>query len=537
MSNISKIRISGNTYQLKDEEATNVVELTQAEYDQLPSSAKTSNTLFIITDAQGADLSNYYTKSETSGATEISTALASKADAATTYSKTEVDTALASKQTTLTAGTNITIVDNVISATGGGGGGKAISGGTNISITTGETADTINCTLPIYINQNVNKGDINIGTDNNANYDYYRIAIGRKIDMSSTHGGGSIAIGVPTNNTSVTNKCYGEGNVAIGREFQIGASNTYSGARWGCVAIGDKAKSLINQGVAIGSETTVSGTTKTNINNQLKIDASNQVYIYNKDNTEMICLQDHLGGGGSSYSAGTNIDITNDIISCTLNASNGDGAYSFKEGWATYANNRCAHAEGEQTIASGLYSHAEGYLTTASAYYSHAEGYNTNANNQSEHASGQFNNSVTASTTFGDSGNTLFSVGNGTSNSARHNAFEIRQNGDIYITSGGTDIKLQDNLGGGTVDQTIISGSTNAVAGGAVYSKIDEVEQVTAAALNNINDRLSEDEEVTAAGLNAVNSAFGGLKLQQITQNAYDSLTTKDPSTLYIIVN
>ena len=142
-------------------------------------------------------LNNYYTKSETSGATQISTALASKADTATTYTKSEVDTALsgkqdvsgmtayatssdvesyvsgytydkatidskvasggtfdptqyytktatdallddkfdasaftsysaatdtalASKQTTLTAGTGISIVDNVISATGGG---------------------------------------------------------------------------------------------------------------------------------------------------------------------------------------------------------------------------------------------------------------------------------------------------------------------------------------------------------------------------------------------------------------------------------
>ena len=44
--------------------------------------------------------------------------------------------------------------------------------------------------------------------------------------------------------------------------------------------------------------------------------------------------------------------------------------------------------------------------------------------------------------------------------------------------------------GGGTVDQTIISGSTNAVAGGAVYNKIDEVEQVTAAGLNALNDEL-----------------------------------------------
>jgi hypothetical protein len=67
--------------------------------------------------------------------------------------------------------------------------------------------------------------------------------------------------------------------------------------------------------VAIGYNANVSGTTKTNINNQLTIDTSNQVYIYNKDNTEMICLQDQLGGGGASYSAGTGIDITNNVIS------------------------------------------------------------------------------------------------------------------------------------------------------------------------------------------------------------------------------
>lgn len=47
------------------------------------------------------DLSNYYTKSETSGKTELSTALNGKQD-------------------TLTAGSGISIVNNVISATGGG---------------------------------------------------------------------------------------------------------------------------------------------------------------------------------------------------------------------------------------------------------------------------------------------------------------------------------------------------------------------------------------------------------------------------------
>ena len=111
----------------------------------------------------------------------------------------------------------------------------------------------------------------------------------------------------------------------------------------------------------------------------------------------------------------------------------------------------------------------------------------------------------------------MFSVGNGTYGN-NHNAFEIRQNGDIYLSSGGTDIKLQDHLGGGgTVDQTIISGSTNAVAGGAVYNKIDEVEEVTAAGLNALNDKITPTVE--------------------LTQAQYDALTVKDPNTYYIITD
>lgn len=144
MSNINKIRLSGTTYDIEDLNAAKTVELTQAQYDAL--AVKDPNTFYIITDAEPVDmsdyytkdevddlldtkldasaytptdLSNYYTKSETSGATQISTALALKADTATTYTKTEVDTALGAKQDTLTAGSGIGITNNVISVTGG----------------------------------------------------------------------------------------------------------------------------------------------------------------------------------------------------------------------------------------------------------------------------------------------------------------------------------------------------------------------------------------------------------------------------------
>lgn len=141
MANINKIRLSGTTYNIQDLNAPKTVELTQAQYDAL--STKDPNTFYIITDAQAADLSNYYTKSETSGATDISTALASKADTATTYTKTEVDNAItaatSTKQDTLVSGTNIKTINNE-SILGEGnitieGGGSSYTAGDGIDIT------------------------------------------------------------------------------------------------------------------------------------------------------------------------------------------------------------------------------------------------------------------------------------------------------------------------------------------------------------------------------------------------------------------
>ena len=174
-----------------------------------------------------------------------------------------------------------------------------------------------------------------------------------------------------------------------------------------------------------------------------------------------------------------------------------NGDFSHAEGGYTTANGAQSHAEGASSNASGQQSHAEGYNTTANGQYSHAEGNKTTANNRSEHASGQYNVSSSASTTFGDSGNTLFSVGNGTAVDARHNAFEIRQNGDIYLTKDGQDVKLQDQLGGGgsiTVDSALSSTSENPVQNKVIYNKIDEVEQVTAAGLNALNDKIGDIE-------------------------------------------
>lgn len=94
------------------------------------------------------------------------------------------------------------------------------------------------------------------------------------------------------------------------------------------------------------------------------------------------------------------------------------------------------------------------------------------------------------------------------------NINKIRLSGQTYniqdpnaqpLLTAGQGISIENNVisatgGGGSVDQTIISGSTNAVAGGAVYTNFD------------------------------------GLKLKKITQSAYEALSPNyDSNTLYII--
>jgi len=357
MPKINKIKLSGTSYDIQDSNASKTVTLTQAQYDALQT--KDPNTFYIISDGETFDPSEKVdTSAFTAYSASVETALSGKAaqsdlntlsgtvtghtadttihvtasDKATWNAKSDFSGDYNDLTNKLSAGTNITIVDNVISAEGGG---KAVSAGTNISITTGETADTINCTLSggTLINISNNKincaAPIRYGTGNNS------VIVGSSIS---------------------TNKATGMNSIANG-----GDANTAS------------------------------------------------------------------------------------------------GQYSFAEGFNTQSTKNS--------------SHSEGWFTLASGNYSHTEGNHTKTTNESEHASGKYNVSSSASTTFGDSGNTLFSVGNGTADNARHNAFEIRQNGDIYLTLDGQDVKLQDQLGGGG---GITSGEVQTMIDESISGKTDE---------------------------------------------------------------
>ena len=129
------------------------------------------------------------------------------------------------------------------------------------------------------------------------------------------------------------------------------------------------------------------------------------------------------------------------------------GQATHAEGQSTSATSQGAHAEGQNTQATGAASHAEGIgsstygANVASGTGSHAEGVTTTAQNQGEHAEGNSNLSHKASDTYGNAGNTQHSVGIGEA-ATKKNAFEIMQNGDMYVYGvggyQGTDTKVQD---------------------------------------------------------------------------------------------
>ena len=133
--------------------------------------------------------------------------------------------------------------------------------------------------------------------------------------------------------------------------------------------------------------------------------------------------------GDYSVAFGTNNTVSGNY-SAAIGGFDGYGAGSTVSGYSSIALGR------SHNIAKGMAT---------------ATGQGHTISNDYETAVGRYSQSNHSTDTFGDSGNTLFAVGNGTSASVRSNAFEVRQNGDIYISNSDhtQTIKLQDNLGGG----------------------------------------------------------------------------------------
>ena len=127
-----------------------------------------------------------------------------------------------------------------------------------------------------------------------------------------------------------------------------------------------------------------------------------------------------IASGGRAHAEGMSTTASGNDSHAEGCETTASGHQSHAEGYVATASGDVSHAEGWETTASGSKSHAEGYKTTASGIASHAGGTGTKALHNNEVAYGKYNESKD---------DTLFSVGDGTADDARHNAFEITTSG------------------------------------------------------------------------------------------------------------
>jgi len=155
-----------------------------------------------------------------------------------------------------------------------------------------------------------------------------------------------------------------------------------------------------------------------------------------------------------------------DYVTAGKKANTTLGTKATAEGMDNTASGQYSHVEGQLCTASNINTHAEGDSTTASHTASHSEGGFTKTGNNYQHVQGKFNVGKAS---------TAFEIGNGTSDSARSNAFEVEWDGDVTaagdITDGDgntlSDAQQKTMSSAVTIDgtqQTLVEGAIGALA-------------------------------------------------------------------------
>ena len=200
-------------------------------------------------------------------------------------------------------------------------------------------------------------------------------------------------------------------------------------------------------------------------------------------------------GSNSAVMKGSQGTVTGSGAVSEGSATNASGSYSHTEGrqTTTTATGEYAHAEGYLSEAQEAYSHAEGFTSVAGGQMSHAEGAYAQTTHAYEHAEGIYNKSNTKTDGTAEqnkAGTTQLSVGIGASNAARANALEVMQNGDVYVKGIGGYDGTNPNTSGVSSLQGSFTGKVNGDGVGNIV---------------------------------------------KMTKAQYDSLVTKDPSTIYLV--
>ena len=257
--------------------------------------------------------------------------------------------------------------------------------------------------------------------------------------------------------------------------------------------------------------------------------------------------------GNSSHAEGKDSQALGSISHAEGYYTTASGDFSHSEGYGSVANGNKSHSEGHETQVHGTNSHvegnrsevwsddshAEGYnskaygenshaecrQTVAEGRNSHTEGDNTIARNTSEHAQGQYNKSNKVSETFGDSGNTIHSIGIGTSDADRKNAVEVMQDGRVFIKDVGsylgnnaTETNIKDLAT--VINEKTSKAFSNIKVGSTILSAVgDDTVELTAGA----NVTLLADPVEKKIAIHASGGGGGGTTQIQADWNQTDA--------------
>jgi len=303
------------------------------------------------------------------------------------------------------------------------------------------------------------KFSLSMGSNTNALGDY-SIAIGRWSDV-----GGKFSIGIGRKisasgdySTAIGRWAYAKGLSAVAIGLFTIASGDIS------TSIGDntKATGLVSTALggfttasggyatAMGYKTTASGTSSTAIGSNTVASGSYSLAMGSgttasgTTSTAMGFQTNSKGGFSTAMGYGTTAEsYASTAMGYQTTASenystaigyqtNAKGEYSTAMGYKTTASGTSSTAIGSNTVASGGYSIAMGALATAEGDYSTAMGFHTRAKSYLSMAIGRYNLDNGYDWWWYDE-DPLFTIGNGTSDTTRHNAVLVKKNGEVYF--------------------------------------------------------------------------------------------------------
>ena len=222
------------------------------------------------------------------------------------------------------------------------------------------------------------------------------------------------SIGVQSHAEGLETQAKGGASHAEGRETQATATCSH--------AEGVQSVASGYASHAEGSITTASGG-DSHAEGNLTFASGNQAHAEG-NSTKAIGVGSHAEG--QSTEAQGNYAHAEGCETCVEATSSG----GHSEGANTRVTAYAGHAEGYNTLASGMTAHAEGSGTQATAEYAHAEGKATIAQGRAQHVEGEFNLIDTEATKPSDRGKYIHIAGNGTSDTARSNAYTLDWDGN-----------------------------------------------------------------------------------------------------------